>query len=425
MDRSHLIAANINRGKALYEQKRYQEAYKCFQNIEHCHGNDYNYLYFYGRLKLQNRENSDARKLFLQALKLNNSNELDLYIAIATTYYQDCDFNKAISISQLILKNKEITSELENYLQELICYCYLSMGDLTKGWQLYNYRKPGLLVKAQLAKKCNLPFWQGENKPNANLLVVAEDGLGDELIYTSFIHLLPDKVKQVYLECDARLIPLFARTYPDIIFFARNNIDSFKKAAKHCDMCVLLGDLPRYLNPEMAKGKTIALKPAHKFKKNLPNNKSLVGISYYTPVPNSEYRMPPLDFWEKIFKACPGVAFINLQENKKTDPKKRSFLYNHKSVQQINEVDLYNDLNGLAELICHMDFVLSISNYIAHFTGRLARPSALVAQKFCNCRWILAEDPSPWYPTLKLIRGKEVGGWEEVKNNVINILHEL
>jgi hypothetical protein len=132
--------------------------------------------------------------------------------------------------------------------------------------------------------------------------------------------------------------------------------------------------------------------------------------------------MPPQDFWKEIFASCPEVSFINLQENNQTAANKRSFLYGHNQVYQIDGIDLYNDINRLADLIYVMDFVVSIDNYIIHLAGRLRKPCALILPKACNCRWLLTKDKAPWYPTATLIRNDGKENWSSVQQKMLNII---
>jgi tetratricopeptide (TPR) repeat protein len=393
------IDANLNLGILLYEQQRFSEAYQYFANIDASKCNNYSYFYFYGRLKLDNGEFNAAQELFTKALSL---------------------------------PDQELDEEVLNDVKEFLSYSYLAMGDLANGWSLYNYRRQGLKERKRLIELgCDLPFWTGEDLPASNLLVVAEDGVGDELMYASNINLLENKVQQIYLECDSRLQPLYARVYPNFIFIKRNDNVNFKAAVAKCDHCVLLGDLPRYLNPRMQFNheNTRFLLPdlnnSAKLRKKLlysHGNKILVGVSYYTSAQNAASRMPPQEFWEGIFKSCPEIDFINLQENNQTAANKRGFLYANNQLYQLNEIDLYNDINSLADLICAMDFVVSISNYIIHLTGRLGKPCALILPKRYNCRWLLTKDKAPWYPTATLVRSDDKEGWSSLQQKMLSTI---
>jgi tetratricopeptide (TPR) repeat protein len=85
---------------------------------------------------------------------------------------------------------------------------HLEQGDLAQGWRDYEAR----LTLDPITHDHKLPRWSGE--AGKRVLVTAEQGVGDELMFAS---LIPDMAKRcaVTLECDPRLVPLFARSFPD------------------------------------------------------------------------------------------------------------------------------------------------------------------------------------------------------------------
>ena len=88
----------------------------------------------------------------------------------------------------------------------------------------------------------------------ARLFVFQEQGIGDELRFANCFEDLSKKLKtQCFIETDARLIPLFSRSFPELSFIKKlerkvdghvivNYTDTVEKlnAAAHCP----LGDLP-------------------------------------------------------------------------------------------------------------------------------------------------------------------------------------
>ncbi|MGH6828564.1 MAG: tetratricopeptide repeat protein [Rhizomicrobium sp.] len=127
-------------------------------------------------------------------------------------------------------------------------------GNLKDGWRDYAARA---LVRGKVPIcDLKLPEWRGEPlKPQARLLVRAEQGIGDQLMFMS---VLPDLLAQgqVILECDPRLVGLAARSFPSAL--VRPQSLSSIKGAVHAEygwlksmggatnVC-LVGSLPRWL----------------------------------------------------------------------------------------------------------------------------------------------------------------------------------
>src|SRR5262249_35494399 len=65
-----------------------------------------------------------------------------------------------------------------------------------------------------------LPFWAGETLEGKRVLLVAEQGLGDEIMFANAV---PDIVREVgptgkvLIACAPRLVPLFGRSFPQAL----------------------------------------------------------------------------------------------------------------------------------------------------------------------------------------------------------------
>lgn len=93
---------------------------------------------------------------------------------------------------------------------------HLLKGDLKDGWRDYAARLK-IAGKVPVADH-NLPRWSGEPLKRKRLLVTAEQGIGDQLMFASvFADVIARATEQggsVILECEPRLVPLFARSFP-------------------------------------------------------------------------------------------------------------------------------------------------------------------------------------------------------------------
>jgi Flp pilus assembly protein TadD len=95
---------------------------------------------------------------------------------------------------------------------------HLLRGELRAGWRDYAAR---LKVPGK-APVCDhgLKSWSGTSLKRTRLLVTTEQGVGDQIMFASLISELADRAREdggaVILECDARLVPLFARSFPSV-----------------------------------------------------------------------------------------------------------------------------------------------------------------------------------------------------------------
>jgi len=138
---------------------------------------------------------------------------------------------------------------------------YLLTGNLKGGWRDYAARLK-IKGKAPLTDH-GLPRWEGGSLRNKRLLVTAEQGVGDHLMFAS---LFPDLIERarseggnVIIDCDPRLVALFARSFPGATVMPQKlqTVGTTTTAQygwlKQCggaSIATEMGTLPRYLRTE-------------------------------------------------------------------------------------------------------------------------------------------------------------------------------
>lgn len=137
------------------------------------------------------------------------------------------------------------------------------MGNLKEAWRDYGARAQ--LPNKVPASELRLPEWRGESLKRMRLLVRAEQGVGDQLMFMS---LMPDLIARaqidkgsVILECEPRLVPLAERSFPDArvkpqILTGMNGIPTadyaWLKNMGGANAATLIGSLPRWLRGDIA-----------------------------------------------------------------------------------------------------------------------------------------------------------------------------
>ena len=135
-------------------------------------------------------------------------------------------------------------------------------GELKEAWRDYDARLavPGKVPACDL----RLPAWTGGPLKRTRLLVRAEQGVGDHLLFASLIPDLAARAAEdggaVLLECDARLVPLFARSFPGVTvkpvqLRTVNGVVTaaydWLKQSGGANAAIPMGSLPRYLRPRI------------------------------------------------------------------------------------------------------------------------------------------------------------------------------
>ena len=306
------------------------------------------------------------------------------------------DFDRVIELdpkSALAKSNKSMT--------------LLMLGEYEKGWGLYDARwlNNDWRIKKYISSK---PDWNGER--NCTLLVWAEQGIGDEIMFSSMLTEISQIVDKLIVILDKRLIELFKRSFDLNISF----VYSKEEAEKYnYDFQIAMGTLPKFLrNKESDFAKSslsylfadpIKIKElGSKITKNAKD--SIIGVSWKSKNPKNGLKrgVELIDFLKKIHGT--NKIFLNLQYG---DTKEDiDYLHSNSDLKiiSIEEVDNFKDIDGLAALIMICDEVVSIDNSTIHLSGALGKKTTVLLQSTPDWRWQQKRNDTPWYKSVKLIR---------------------
>jgi ADP-heptose:LPS heptosyltransferase len=116
---------------------------------------------------------------------------------------------------------------------------------------------------------------------------------------------------------------------------------------------------------------------------------------------------------------------IDLQSNQNRYFPAPKSLLQKRLLQQIDAIDLYNDIDGLAALISNLDHVITIDNAVAHLASNIGVPTILLLSTIHDWRWLKFSQQLPWYPKTTLIRQNDAGNWDNVQAELLNNIERL
>lgn len=244
----------------------------------------------------------------------------------------------------------------------------LSQGDLTAGWRDYEARLesgyPGFVRRDLKLKR-----WRGPARPDGRLLVLAEQGVGDEL---HFLHCLPDVAAawgEVWWECDPRLEDLLVASYPGVRFIPwqgsgkpgiHRGYDWLADAPRF-DACIEAGSLQTIYRRKLEQfpSQPPLLKAAH----SSGSDKLRVGISWTSTHRNRlrDRGYVPLTQWGPIFDV-PGVEWVNVQYGDADADIAAAEQQFGLKIERIPELDLKDDFTGTANLMASLDLMIGPTN---------------------------------------------------------------
>lgn len=274
----------------------------------------------------------------------------------------------------------------------------LALGQLAAGWDDYAARHNDPEFTAKRPRKA-LPPWAGEELVGRTILVSGEQGLGDEILYGS---MLPDLIARgaaVTFECDQRLVTAFRRSMPSLsVRMTRPDVDGV------FDYATSLIDLGQWLRPAMASFKNrrayLIADPARALAERTrwqDEERWKVGISWRSSNPTmGDAKSLPLSVWAPLL-AHPKTRCVDLQYGRDVDAAPQ--LYR-------DDLDLTNDIEGVAARISALDLVVTVSNTVAHLAGSLGVPTIVLVPRRRGRLWYWFDEGShsPWYPSVRVLR---------------------
>lgn len=288
----------------------------------------------------------------------------------------------------------------------------LTLGRLSEAWPHYRARIKAQAGAVDLA--ADKP-WDGTPITGKKVLVWAEYGLGDEILFASLIPEILREAAHCTLVCAPRLVSLFSRSFPGLTVLPAGTLPTGTY-----DVRLPLTDLAQVLRPTLAtfprhsgylkvdEARAAALRASYR-KENAP----VVGISWRSAAgPTGRFKSTDLAQWSGILK-MPGVSFVSLQYGDCRNEVADTIARSGAAITMDPDIDPSADLDAFAAQVAAMDLVISVSNTTVHLAGALGRPTWVLTPTGPGMHWywLRSGNENPWYPSLRLFRQTTPMDW--------------
>jgi Tfp pilus assembly protein PilF len=350
----------------------------------------------------------------------------------------DALFNKAVALGDL--GQSELAEQLidrvltiapdfaEAHLQH--AFALLKRREFDVGWNEYAWRIR--IPEVDHWQDFDYPLWQGESLTGKRILIQAEQGLGDQIMFASCLPDVLARAGQTVIECDPRLAKLFARSFPSAKIF-RHRIEGPPDWSSEpaFDFRSRSGDLPRMLRKKNADFPRhdgyLAADPARvaAWRKRLqslgPGLK--VGISWRGGTPHTGGRIRSLSLEDLVpLFSVSGTHFISLQYGT-VAAEVAAFRARHGVVLH-QWANANADMDDVAALTSVLDLTITVCTAAAHLAGGLGRPAWVMVPAVAEWRYLESGTSMPWYPSLRLLRQRRLNEWGEVLSDLNRALIE-
>ena len=222
-----------------------------------------------------------------------------------------------------------------------------------------------------------------------SVLVTAEQGIGDEILYASVISDLLMDTNIVYLQADSRLHSLYRRSFPStvkLLSFDDKLDDSLYQST------IRLGSLPSLYRNDLdsfshssssylISDKSISSRIRSEIKSAFPRS-LIVGLSWKSS-PNRRINKANSIELLRLLKYFQGlnIVFVNLQYGSVVEEIETAAQQYSIPFLSDNTIDIFNEIDHLASLMSACDHVITTPNLNVSLAGLLASRPFLVPRR--------------------------------------------
>jgi hypothetical protein len=340
--------------------------------------------------------------------------------------YAEAYYNMGVSLQE----KGELDAAIDSYKQALtykpdyakahlnLSFAFLNNGKIKEGLDEYEWRwKTANFLSVQ--RHFSQPLWDGiQSLKGKRIFIWCEQGVGDTINWSSCLTLVASQAEYCVLECQEKLVPLLARSFPNVEVKPENR--SLDSERDDFDFHVPTGSLYRHFISKISQRvKTDAfLVPDPdrvKFwreRLNSLGNGPYVGISWKSS-DMSPKRLPNyacISDWSPIL-TLPSVTFINLQYKDFADDLAKIQNELGVTVHNFDDLDHYDNLLDVAALSAALDVVVSNKITVPLITAGVGTSTKLANWKQSSWNNILL---NPVGPSVDIFERNTWEPWDNV-----------
>lgn len=304
----------------------------------------------------------------------------------------------------------------------------LRRRDFANGWSNYERRwkvswfltDSNAMVPAAIAPRLAV-----DNQPDdfngKSVLVIAEQGIGDQIMFSSILPDLVARASRVTFVSVPKSMALFKASFPTVDFIPP--LPSLRIGA--FDKVIALGSLPRPFRNRLEDFPGVPyLRPrdevANAWKARLgPKTTRLrVGLSWRGggDKTSGQKRSIELERLRPLLER-EDCEFVSLQYG---DVEAEVAAFNATLARPIRifPKEEIEDFEPLAGLVLGLDLVVSVQTAIIHLSGALGAPCLVMIPHVAEWRYGAEGETMPWYNSVRLIRQSKADDWSTVIETV-------
>ncbi|HET7084210.1 MAG TPA: tetratricopeptide repeat protein [Rhizomicrobium sp.] len=318
---------------------------------------------------------------------------------------------------------------------------HLLNGDLKQGWRDYAARTELAGKVPAIAGEQRLAVWTGGSLKRTRLLVRAEQGVGDQLLFASLIPELASRAQteggSVILECEPRLATLFARSFPQVKVqpAAIKTIGGtavadygWLKAAGGANASVLMGSLPKYL-----RGSLESFPNPHRFlvpdsperdrwRATFGQGKKIIGLSWRSGKAVGGERglqYAPLAQWGAFLRER-DATYVSAQYDGTPEEISELEQISGRKILVPEDLNQKNELDRTCAMLSALDVLISAPTAVSWLGAGAG--VATFKMLFGPVWTAMGQAFEPFAPACQCLTPGTYGDWPEVFRNAKNLI---
>jgi hypothetical protein len=315
----------------------------------------------------------------------------------------------------------------------------LALGRYEEGWALFEARY--LISEGEtprMSHNAPYPRWTGESLQGKSIMLMREQGYGDELMFVRFAQNLKERgAAKVTVLCQTPIKTLL-QTVPGVDEVV--SVEDLNDRWPPMDFWIYGQSLPHVLGvtlanlpapiPYIALQATSRMAWRARMERELPADTLKVGILKVgitwrgSPTHGNDHNRSLANLAAlRALWDVPNVSFVSLQTGEAAleaaSPPSDQPLVEWGSQMA--------DFADGAALVSELDLVISVDTAIVHVAGALGVPCWVMIPRIeTDWRWLNDRDDSPWYPVgMRIFRQTTDAGWDDVLAQLKDALQAL
>jgi tetratricopeptide (TPR) repeat protein len=298
----------------------------------------------------------------------------------------------------------------------------LLRGDFEQGWPEYEWRWQRPDVRS---RSFTQPAWNGEPLTGRTILLHAEQGLGDTIQFVRYAPQVKKSGGKVIVECQPALVEL-ARGVEgvDTVVAQGDTLPPFDIQAPLASLPGIFHTTAENIPAEVPYLRVDGAK-VDRWRSELATTGDVRIAIVWQGRPGhllDRTRSVPLMQFAPLARV-PGAKLFSFQVGTGAEQLKSTG-------DGLPIVDLGSQFNpdsltDAAAALSNVDLLVTVDTALAHLAGALARPVWVALPLVPDWRWQLNREDSPWYPTMRLFRQRELGNWDDVFERIATALQEF